>query len=90
MFNYAYLIPLVIFMIPIIAILTSHQQKMAKIIHERASIIPDQRQAQELNQLRAEIQELKSLVHQQAIAMDSMLGMRKTEPPSVEAGSGGK
>lgn len=61
---------LMIFGIPIIAILTSHQRKMAQILHDNA------RQAAapsaETQMLREEIRELKALVYQQAIALDNL------------------
>lgn len=71
------LVPLLVFGIPIIAILTSHQRKMAQIFHENA------RQAgtvvSETQMLREEIRELKTLVHQQAIALDNLARPLPTE-----------
>ncbi len=56
--------------IPIVAILTSHQQKMARLFGE------NQRAANatspETHALREELRELKSLVHQQSIAIDNL------------------
>jgi hypothetical protein len=72
----ALLIPITCLMIPIVAILTAHQRKMAEIIHQKASTQPG-----EIEALRREIYELKQLVHQQAIAMDSLL-VRQTPPPT--------
>jgi hypothetical protein len=75
-----FMIPIIVFMIPIIAILTSHQQKMAQIIHDQ-----QKRQADpEIAALRQEVRELKELVHQQLIAMDSQVrpGISSV-PPSV-------
>lgn len=60
---------LLLFGIPIIAILTAHQRKMAQILHENAratGVNP------EIQMLREEIRELKGLIHQQAIAIDGM------------------
>lgn len=56
--------------IPIVAILTSHQQKMAKVFQEnqRAAL----QNNPETQALREEIRELKSLVHQQSIAIDNI------------------
>ena len=60
---------LCVFGIPIVAILTSHQRKMAMILHENARATAPNAEAQ---MLREEIQELKALVHQQSIALDSL------------------
>ncbi len=60
---------LMLFGTPIIAILTSHQRKMAQIFQET------QRNAvgnPEMQGLRQEIRELKELVHQQAITLDNI------------------
>lgn len=54
--------------IPIVAILTKHQRKMAELVHQNAQPIANA----ETQMLRQEIQELKSLVHQQAIALDNL------------------
>ena len=58
--------------LPTIGILTSHQRKMAEIYANRAMPVADP----EIAMLRQEIRELKELVHQQAIALDS-----STPPP---------
>ena len=57
-----------VFGIPIVAILTSHQRKMAAILHQNQQTMPNP----ETQMLRQEIRELKALVHQQAIAVDSL------------------
>ena len=63
------LIPIVIFMIPIIAILTSHQRKMAELLHgSRQNNLPNA----DVEMLRREVQELKQIVHQQTIAIDNL------------------
>ena len=63
-----FIIPIVVFMIPIVAILTHHQRKMAELLHgSRAQALPNP----EIDAMRREIAELKQLVHQQAIALDS-------------------
>jgi hypothetical protein len=64
-----FFIPIVIFMIPIIAILTSHQRKMAELLHgSRQNNLP----SPEVEMLRREVQELKQIVHQQTIAIDNL------------------
>lgn len=67
----AIFIPIIIFMIPIVAILTKHQQKMAEILHSRPQV-PNE----EILALRREVADLRQLVHQQAIALDG-------RPPAV-------
>jgi hypothetical protein len=66
--NIAILIPVIALMIPIVAILVSHQQKMAQIIHgANRQQVPNP----EVDSLKREVQELKQLIHQQTIALDS-------------------
>ena len=58
------------FAVPIVAILTSHQRKMATIIHGS-----QQNQLQnnaQQDQLASEVRDLKQIVYQQAIAIDSL------------------
>jgi hypothetical protein len=71
------MIPLTIFMIPIIAILTSHQRKMAEIIHAQPQV-----PTAEINALRQEVAELRQLVNQQAIALDGRQPIQS--PPLAE------
>lgn len=75
-------IPIVIFMIPIIAILTSHQQRMAKILHESGQ----HGNNAEINALRGEVQQLRELVHQQAIQVDNLIQLqtRQSVNPSQD------
>jgi hypothetical protein len=75
----ALVIPILIFLIPIIAILTGHQRKMAEIYAQQARTQQDP----EFAALRHDIQELKALVHQQAIALDNIASGRVSTPPSV-------
>ena len=70
------LIPLgimaIIFSVPLVAILTKHQQKMAQILSERPATIPaDQAQ------MMQEMAELRQLVHQQAIQIDDLTTMHR-------------
>jgi hypothetical protein len=72
-----FLIPITALMIPIVAILTYHQRKMAEIVHQgRGADVPNQ----EIQMLRREVQEIKEIVHQQTIAIDSIRSL-----PSVES-----
>lgn len=76
-----FLIPIMAISIPIIAILVSHQQKMAQIIHNsQKNSLPNP----EIDALRREIQELKEITNQQAIALDS-LQSRRAIPQSSSA-----
>ncbi|MFZ4508400.1 MAG: hypothetical protein ACOYON_11965 [Fimbriimonas sp.] len=60
----------IIMMVPIVAILTRHQQRMAQIIHgSNAQQLPDPAIARETAR---EVSELRQLVHQQAIAIDNL------------------
>lgn len=63
-----YLIPIIIFMIPIVAILTTHQRKMAELVHRN----PAPNSNGEIDALRREVQELKEIVHQQTLAIDNI------------------
>ncbi len=58
------------FMIPIIAILTSHQRKMAMIIH--GSQAQQNQQNMQNDALASEVRELKQIVYQQSISIDSI------------------
>lgn len=76
-------IPILMLMIPIVAILTSHQRKMAEIIHGRGQSAPQGTSASnpEIAALRAEVYELKQMVQSQLIAMDSLQSARQSTPP---------
>jgi hypothetical protein len=72
-----FLLGAIVFLIPIVAILTSHQQKMAKILREGNG----QTESQELAALRAEVAKLTQAVHQNTLAIDS-LASRNALPPA--------
>jgi len=61
--------------VPITAILTYHQRKMAEIIHRSG----EPQLAGEIANLRGDIAQLKQLVHQQMIALDS--STNSSRPP---------
>lgn len=65
------LIPFVIFLIPIIAILTSHQRKMAEIIHGNQNV-PQGNVVGEIQALRYELAQMRDLMHQQSLAIDDL------------------
>ena len=75
------MIPILIFLIPIIAILTSHQQKMAQIYREGAQRLGAN--DADLIALREEMRQLRELVQQQAIVLDNiaMLQTRSADLP---------
>lgn len=82
------LIPLTALMIPIVVALTKHQQKMAEILHRNSG------DHEAIDRLSREVAELKSLVHQQTINIDSLAGSRSaitppTPPRSIEERLGG-
>lgn len=63
----ALLIPIgLMVVLPIVAILTHHQRKMAEIVAQRAAAQSNP----EIAALRHEVRELKELIHQQAIMLD--------------------
>ncbi len=73
LFDMVYLIPITALMIPIVAILTYHQRKMAELMRTQ---LP-QGNPQELSEMRREMQELKQIVAQQAIQMDDFLNNQR-------------
>ena len=62
----------------VVSAMLRHQRRMAEIIHGTAS----QHNNSEITQLRQEVYELKQLVHQQTIALDSYAG-RPSMPVEV-------
>jgi hypothetical protein len=70
------MIPLTALMIPIVVVLTKHQQKMAEILNRNTG------DHAVINGLRQEIAEIKALVHHQTIALDNIRGTQKSlDPP---------
>jgi hypothetical protein len=69
----------IVFMVPIVAILTSHQRKMAAIIHQGGS---NQVDASRILALEQQVAELRATVHQQTIALDNV-GVRSMEAASA-------
>ncbi len=74
------IIPIIIFMIPIVAILTAHQRRMAEIMHQQRTPIGDPGQTyalgQELDTLRREVRELKNLVQLQSASIESLTALQ--------------
>ena len=78
----AVMIPIIGLLIPIVAILTKHQQRMAEIVHNGASKMP---QSSELSALRQEVSELRQLIHQQTIALDNATSRSAMPTPDVSS-----
>lgn len=74
MFDAEALVPMIalimIFGIPIIAILTSHQRKMAELMRGNQSNDQNVNLARELQMMREEVRSLKDQVNRQALALD--------------------
>jgi len=83
-FNAGEIVPIVaigaVFGIPIISMLVKHQQKMAEIMHGNFGGM-----APMIDSLKAEVNELRQMVHQQAIAIDDLKSLqgRTGTPPTV-------
>lgn len=74
----AIIVPTVIFMIPIVAILTRHQQKMAELLHGKGAGTQP-----EVDALRREVAELKTILHQQTMMLDEIAQQRRELTSSV-------
>lgn len=69
----AVFIPVVALCIPIVAMLTKHQQKMAELLHGSQGV-----SAEETHRLRSEVNQLRDLVAQQTIALDDLRSSVRT------------
>lgn len=74
------MIPVLALMIPIVAILSAHQQKMASIMREGGN----SQTSAELAALREEVRNLRELVATQMLAMDSMSSNRLSDSMPVQ------
>jgi uncharacterized protein YlxW (UPF0749 family) len=75
---------LLVFGIPIIAILTEHQRKMAQLIHRSSR--RDETRASEITALQNEVKELRERVNMLMIAQDDQrarLTTSSTTPPAI-------
>ena len=76
---------LAVFGIPIIAILTTHQRKMAELIHGGAQTQNDLAPIlHEVRSMREEMNELKQELYQQKIEMDDLKALGNGSGPSLE------
>ena len=67
-----------VFGIPIVAILTHHQRKMAELIHRNhAEVNPIV--VEEVNRLREEVSQLRSQLNETTIALDDARRLRPVE-----------
>lgn len=64
-----FMIPLTALMIPIVAILVSHQQKMAQLIHGGSRTA---QQEAEIAAMKEEMRALRETVNQQTLLLDSI------------------
>ena len=74
----------VLVVVPVVAILTEHQRKMAE-IHARAAGVVAGRMAA----LESRIEALTGLVHEQTIALDTLVGRARPEAGRIEQRRGG-
>jgi hypothetical protein len=86
MFDPEALVPLagmcLVFGIPIVAILTSHQQKMAKLINERGSGM-DEAAQRRISRLEAEVESLRDRLNQAMIDRESIRPTLSQTPPAA-------
>lgn len=79
------LVPVTALCIPIVAILTRHQQKMAELLRSGHAQLPQQTQG-EIAHLQREVAQLKQIVSQQSILIDDLTDLKKglnpTNPPN--------
>ena len=82
---------MLVFGIPIIAILTHHQRKMAELIHQKKNeVTPDMGAA--LHGIAEEVRQMRQELHNQAIAVDDLkdrverseLAQNTGQTPAVE------
>jgi hypothetical protein len=69
----AVFIPVIAMCIPIVVVLTKHQQKMAELLHGNQGS-----NAEETYRLRAEVNQLRDLVARQTIALDDLRSSVRT------------
>lgn len=77
-------IPIIIFLIPIVAILTSHQRKMAE-IYQNKNTQADPNLMHEMHQIKAELAQLRQLVGDQTIALDNLQSRQANLPEHLSS-----
>ncbi|MCC7433509.1 MAG: hypothetical protein IT363_02415 [Methanoregulaceae archaeon] len=68
--EFEFLIPITALLIPIVAILTYHQRKMAEIVHRHGAT---PQVMGEVERLRQEVAHMRMLLNEQTIAVDNAL-----------------
>ena len=68
----AIVVPIAIFSIPIVVILTNHQRKMAELIHARHNDKGDNKLQERVAQLEHEVTEMKDRMNTSAIENDRL------------------
>ncbi len=74
---------LMVFGIPMVAILTHHQRKMAELIHSKHNEI-NPVVIEEVERLRAEVQRLRTELHETTIALDDVRRLKPTDLGRIE------
>ena len=77
------MIPIIALTIPIVAILVSHQQKMAQMIH--GSPEGNNQLGQQLHDLQQELRSLRELTTQNTLALDDVRKRLETAPSSEDS-----
>lgn len=77
---FPFIIPIIIFSIPIIAILTSHQRKMAELLNRGPS---DPMLGETVRQLQMQVEELKRQIYVQQGQIAQMSAVKPIESKSV-------
>lgn len=72
---FPFLLGAIMFMIPIVAILTKHQQKMAELMRQNTTT--QHANPLENEMMRREVEQLKQLVMQQTIAIDNLANQNR-------------
>jgi uncharacterized protein YlxW (UPF0749 family) len=71
MFRPEIFVPMFLFLIPIVVILTRHQQKMTELMHRGSLPQPHQTNG-DLQSIQYDVQQLKSMVSTLAMSVDSL------------------
>lgn len=74
-------IPIIALVIPVVAILTKHQQKMAELVRQS----PQLGSMPEVHALRQEVAQMRQMMNDQMLALDQIRSAlpARTEPPAI-------
>ena len=67
--------------VPVVAILTTHQRKMAELMRQRPDA--DTRSQQQLDLLQAQINDLRNQLHEHIVRTDSLPPAQEQTPPPL-------